>query len=373
MNILFFSPYFYPYISGFTVYPYRILEHLKKNHKITVLTFSPAENDLTKDGALDGMQIIRMPFLFKFSKGYISITSIFTFHDEIQKCDSLFINLPNIEGVFLTILGRLFHKKIVALFHCRVSLPFSIVNKLMEVCLEALTILQMQLSTGVVAYKDYTDSLSLPVSIRSKVHNCLPPIPDTVENINKTKELLIMKKNTKWVGFAGRLAREKGIEYLIDAIKNVDNVKLVFAGPYAKQVSGENAYYDFIIGLLKKNKISYQFLGNLSSSELVSFYKIIDVLVLPSINQTEAFGMVQVEAMLTGTPVVASNLPGVRVPIKLTKMGILVKPKNADELRRAITTVLHDRNKYGNKILTDKAIKIFDINIVYRFYEKLIC
>ena len=49
-----------------------------------------------------------------------------------------------------------------------------------------------------------------------------------------------------------------------------------------------------------------------------SFYKSIDLLVLPSINQTEAFGMVQAEA-IAGTPVIAGNLPGVRIPIKLTK------------------------------------------------------
>ena len=52
-----------------------------------------------------------------------------------------------------------------------------------------------------------------------------------------------------------------------------------------------------------------------------SFYTCIDVLVVPSINSTEAFGLVQVEAMMMGVPVVASDLPGVRVPVQKQGWG----------------------------------------------------
>ena len=111
----------------------------------------------------------------------------------------------------------------------------------------------------------------------------------------------------------------------------------------------------------KEYKIKHTFLGNLTSKQLSAFYKSIDLLVLPSINQTEAFGMVQAEAMIAGTPVIASNLPGVRIPIKLTKMGIIVEPKNIDQLSKAIKDILENKNKYTNARLVRNAKEIFDI------------
>jgi glycosyltransferase involved in cell wall biosynthesis len=113
-------------------------------------------------------------------------------------------------------------------------------------------------------------------------------------------------------------------------------------------------------------------LGNLSEKRLGAFYKAIDVLVLPSINSTEAFGMVQAEAMLLGTPVVATNLPGVKIPISLTKMGIIVEPKNEKQLAEAISEILKNRKKYTNKNLIKNAEKIFNIKNVYQFYDNLV-
>ena len=82
--------------------------------------------------------------------------------------------------------------------------------------------------------------------------------------------------------------------------------------------------------------------------------------------------MVQVEAMLLGTPVIASNLPGVRVPIRLTKMGILVQPKNSEQITEAINKILKNKKKYSNQKLIKNASKIFDIKKVYKFYDNLI-
>jgi len=124
--------------------------------------------------------------------------------------------------------------------------------------------------------------------------------------------------------------------------------------------------------LLKLHKIKYLFLGNLNNKQLNSFYKSIDVLILPSINQTEAFGMVQAEAMLAGTPAIASNLPGVRMSIKLTKMGIIVEPKNTDQISQAIKDILKNKNKFTNDKLVKNAQNIFDIRKVYKFYDDLI-
>ena len=76
---------------------------------------------------------------------------------------------------------------------------------------------------------------------------------------------------------------------------------------------------------------------------MFEFYRRIGLLVLPSVNRTEAFGIVQPEAMLSGIPVVASDLPGVRAPIKLTDNGELAAAGNLKALMQAIIKVMENR------------------------------
>ena len=71
-----------------------------------------------------------------------------------------------------------------------------------------------------------------------------------------------------------------------------------------------------------------------------------DVLVLPSINSTESFGLVQIEAMLRGVPVVASDLPGVRQPARMTGMGEIAPIADAVGLARQIVKVLESPQRY---------------------------
>lgn len=103
---------------------------------------------------------------------------------------------------------------------------------------------------------------------------------------------------------------------------------------------GEEVYKQKIFSLIRKYRDSTVFLGEIAPEAMGSFYKLLDILVLPSVNSTEAFGMVQVEAMLMDVPVVATNLPGVRVPIARTGMGLIVPPGDAGALARAICAVL---------------------------------
>lgn len=386
MKILFFSSYFYPYISGLTVYPFKILTYLAKNHKITVLTFNHKENKY-KIETIDGLNVIRMPYLFKIYKGFISPQSIFFFLKYLKDSDLIIINLPNIEGFILTILSKCFRKKIVSILHCFLGYYKNLSLKIIIFLTNTITAIQLFLSDQIVySTKDYIDTFPISGLIKNKIKICFPPIHKLPISQPKLQQFLKLKKNHIWLGYTGRISIEKGIEYLIKAMANllakggfvsggksqILNLKILFAGPYAKEVVGENKYFLKIKKMLDENKIKYKFLGNLKENQLGAFYKAIDVLVLPSVNSTEAFGMVQAEAMLSGTPVIASNLPGVRIPIKLTKMGLIVEPKNIDQLSQAIKNILENKNKFTNKKLIKNAQKIFDIKNVYKFWDKLL-
>jgi len=386
MKILVSSTYFYPHISGLTIYPWRILNHLSKNHQITVLTFNHKENKkkelkiqpLNRRVKNLNLKILYLPYLFRLSKGFISPQSFFYFFKELKNADLVFFNQPNVEGLPLMILAKIFRKKTLSLLHCFLEtnkknlldyLIIKLANKIVN--------LQLLLSDKIIAYtKKYLENFSIYKKIKNKVVFTLPPIKKLSVDKNFYQKLKKQKGKNIWIGFSGRIAQEKGLEYLINSLTrytlHVTRYTLVFAGPYGKYVSGEESYFKKIKKMLDDEKINYWFLGNINEKQLGAFYKVIDVLVLSSVNSTEAFGMVQAEAMLLGTPVVATNLPGVKIPVSLTKMGEAVEPKNEEKLANAIIKILKNRKKYTNKKLVKKAQKIFDIKKVYQFYKKLL-
>ena len=101
--------------------------------------------------------------------------------------------------------------------------------------------------------------------------------------------------------------------------------------------------------------------------EIGDLFEIADVLVLPSINATESFGLVQVEAMLRGVPAVASDLPGVRQPVRLTGMGEIAPIGDAEGLARAILQVLENPSRYRRS--REEVRALFSADDTLAFYE----
>ncbi|HEC36381.1 MAG TPA: glycosyltransferase, partial [Anaerolineae bacterium] len=151
------------------------------------------------------------------------------------------------------------------------------------------------------------------------------------------------------IGMAARLAAEKGVEVLLDALPRVLEIypeaRVLFAGQY-RGVLGEEAYARRLAPLFERHRDRWTFLGVLSPQEMAAFYPNLDVIVVPSLNSTESFGLVQVEAMLCGTPAIASDLPGVRQPVLQTGMGEVVPVGDSRALAEAILRVVGNRARY---------------------------
>jgi glycosyltransferase involved in cell wall biosynthesis len=149
---------------------------------------------------------------------------------------------------------------------------------------------------------------------------------------------------------AARLATEKGVEYLVEAMPAVlekfPNARVLFAGQY-QDVLGEEKYASKLAPLIQDLGDHWTFLGVLPPQEWSAFFHEAEVTVLPSINRTESFGMVQVESMTCGTPVISTDLPGVRQPISLTGMGLIVPPRNSPALAEGLIEILNQPNGYG--------------------------
>ena len=124
---------------------------------------------------------------------------------------------------------------------------------------------------------------------------------------------------------------------MIQAIKKLsdrDDFRLLVVGDGDLRDSYQSMVDSF--GLGKK----IIFVGYLSDNELPKYYSIADMFVLPSIDKTEAFGIVYLEAMASGVPVIGSDLAGVRSVIDKKKNGLLVKPGSVDNLASMIQYLL---------------------------------
>jgi glycosyltransferase involved in cell wall biosynthesis len=132
----------------------------------------------------------------------------------------------------------------------------------------------------------------------------------------------------------------KGVEFFLAALAQLPaTIKGVIVGDGDLRASYEAAAA--ALGLT--DRIS--FAGRVSDAELPGYYRLADVTVLPSVTMGEAFGLVLVESLASATPVIASNLPGVRTVVQHGRDGLLVEPRDPTALADAIGDVLRDANR----------------------------
>lgn len=356
MKLLFTISLYYPYISGLTVSPARIAENLIKRGYIIRLLTTLHQNGLKEREIINGVEIVRVPYLFRISKGFIMPYYFWHAFNEVRKADVVIVNLPQFEGFIPAVFAKLLRKKLVSFYHCEVKLQETIFNMIFGNLLHLANFISLMLADKVITYtQDYASRSKLLPNFIDKLTFIYPPIAKLQVDEKFKKQLQCtpsIKKTRYIIGVAARIASEKGIEYLIEAIPDLkkelgEDFIIIFAGP--KEPIGEEKYWTKLSPLICKYEKHITFLGKIPSEGMGAFYSILDVLVLPSINSTEAFGMVQVEAMLCGVPVVVTDLSGVRIPVQKTQMGEIAKIKDVGDLADKIVRVLTNRKKYIKK------------------------
>jgi len=144
-------------------------------------------------------------------------------------------------------------------------------------------------------------------------------------------------------------------------------VRLVFAGTY--DIKYEDTWNN-AQEMLRKYEEHIVFLGELDNEqELANYYAALDVLLLTS--DTECFALVQVEAMMCGTPVVMTDTPGGRVPVVKTGMGKLAPRGDAAAIGRAVLDVLENPEQYMKKREDIEAA--FNLEETVDAYEIALC
>jgi glycosyltransferase involved in cell wall biosynthesis len=183
--------------------------------------------------------------------------------------------------------------------------------------------------------QDYADHSRLSRTLRNAGARDIPAT--SIDRRGGTPRYSIAGR--RQIGFLGRPTFEKGIDVLMKAIEQLpDDVLLTLAGPL--DGLSDDVGYDRVKleRLIESGRV--RSLGFLEEEDVADFYASLDLFVLPSTNSFEAFGIVQVEAISAGTPVVASDLPGVRTIVQNTGFGEIAPVGDADGLARAIMTAL---------------------------------
>jgi glycosyltransferase involved in cell wall biosynthesis len=351
MRLLFALTYYRPYTSGLTIYVERLAKAMvRRGHIVTVLT-SQHDASLLQREEVEGVRIVRAPVLARVNKGVIMPTIGWLASALALQHDAMNLHLPQFDTPGLALRGRLLRQPVVLTYHCDVKLAPGLFNRVANTAVDAANNLGATLASAIVTYtQDYADHSPYLSRYSSKVRIIPPPV-EMPQASQAEVEAFARRWNIRGpvIGMVARLAAEKGVEVLLNALPRVlrayPQARVMFAGVY-QNVLGEEAYAQRLAPMLEQHRDHWTFLGNLSQRELAAFYPNCSMLVVPSLNSTEAFGLVQIESMLCGTPSIASALPGVRQPVYQTGMGEVVPIGDSEALAESIVRVIRNREQY---------------------------
>lgn len=378
MKILTVLTYYRPHTSGLTIYAERLARAFaRRGHHVTVMT-TQYDSSLSREEMIDGIKVIRVPVTARVSKGVIAPTFGLVATRLVAQHDVVQMHLPQFDAPGVALRGRLFRKPAVLTYHCDLLLPPGLFNRFVNTVVDFMNNTAGILSNHIVTYtQDYADNSPYLSRYASKLTPILPPVelpnplPGAIQAFAREHHV---KERRPVIGMVTRFASEKGVEILLDALptilKKYPNAQVLYAGQH-QNVMGEQAYFDRLSPRIREyeNSGHWKFLGNLDPAQLSALYPNLDVLTVPSLNSTEAFGLVQIEAMMNGVPCVPSALPGVRQPVKMHGMGRVAKIGDSVDLADAILEVLNEPQKFKGDIEAIK--KTYNPDSVAQEYEKL--
>lgn len=376
MKILICLTYYRPHYSGLTIYAEREARALVQlGHQVTIIT-SRYDKSLPEHEIRDGVEVVRLDVAMRISKGVIMPGMLTAAWRWIKQADLVQLHVPQLDAAYLALVARLLSKPLVLTYHCDLSLPAGVIHFIANQVSHLANHISASLANLIVTNTlDYAENSNFLKRYRVKVRQVYPPIEMesvTAAELSSFIEKYRILPGQRIIGMAARLAAEKGVEYLAEAIPLVlekhPTARVLFVGPYLNVV-GEKLYAQKLEPLISALGEHWSFLGIISDPEMAAFFNLCEVTVLPSINSTESYGTVQVESMLCGTPVIATDMPGVRIPVQETGSGLIVSPANPTELAQAIIMILDNPSSFEGQ--PEKLIQNSSPEQVAREYEEL--
>lgn len=350
LNIVICLLYYFPHRTGLTLHVQSVAEELvRRGHDVTVIT-ARYSNELPRDESThNGVRIVRLWAPIKISRGMIMPAFPWAAYFAFRNADIVSIHTPMLETALVSLIAGIAGVNVIATHHGDLILPEGGMNRFIRNTMFAFFKFMARRSPQLIAYsRDYAEHSYYLRPFLDKVTPVYPPIeiphprPEKVAALRQQWQ----RGDGPIIGYSGRFVEEKRPDVVIQAMDTVlqqyPNAHLVFAGEYDIPYEGT---WQKQQPLVKRHSDHLTFLGLLKDrQELADFYAACDVVVLPS--DSECFALVQVEAMMCGTPMVMSNIPGGRVPVTVTGMGELAEAGNPASFGEAIIKVLDGREAY---------------------------
>lgn len=378
MRILTVLTYYRPHASGLTIYAERLAAALaRRGHDVTILTSQYAKS-LPVEETVQGVRVKRVPVAFRVSKGVVMPRFGRMATQLVQENDVLLLHLPQFDAAGVALRGRLWKKPTVITYHCDLRMPPGLLSQTANVSIGLMNELAVRFADRVVTNtRDYAEASPFLRRFFHKLEVIPPPVilpPVQPADVSSFSHLHNPENRLPVIGMASRFASEKGVEVLLDALPAIlavyPNTLVQFVGPY-QNVIGEEDYFNRLSPRIKRYEESgnWRFLGYIPDQQMSAFYRNLDLLALPSLNSTESFGIVQIEAMMQGVPSIASDLPGVRQPVRIHGMGKTFPAGDSDSLAAGILGILANRQEFTRT--ADSGFEVYAPENVAEHYEQL--
>jgi glycosyltransferase involved in cell wall biosynthesis len=337
MKIMQIPVRFYPSVGGVENYVYHLSKELVKlKQDVTVLCAN--EPKAKKEEIMDGIKVKRLNYLGKIAN--TNITLKLPIEMVKEDFDIIHTHLPTPWSAdWSAIIAKITNKPLVLTYHNDIA-GNGFANYIAK--FYNATMLKLLLSKAdviIITHTGYYDYSPFLKPYKDKID--VIPIGVDIERFKPSKT----EKGGPVLFFLSvldKFHRYKGLDYLLKALtivkEEISDVKLIVGG------DGELSYYYRGMADSLDLKANVDFTGFVSTEQIVDCYNNCNAFVLPSISaQQEGFGIVLLEAMACGKPVIATDIVGIAKETKERNAGKIVIPKDVKELSNAIIEILQDK------------------------------
>lgn len=340
--------YHLPNISGLTLSAHEIVKHVAAmGHPARVVAARFPDSTAAHDW-VDGVEVTRVTPWLKLGKALLMPAYPLAVWRGMDGMAVVNVHLPCLDAATVALIAKLRRRRLIVSYISSMS-KRGVRDRLLRIMGAIPHLIAGMLADRVViASASYADQSVFCRLFRRKLSSAPLPVPLTLLPGEQSRSRGERKASTEHpyrIGYVGRIARQKSLHVLLEAVPRlVEHLGSTFIiellGP-AADVVGESDWRS-ILADAERSGGRIRYCGVKTGRDLADYYTSLDVLVLPSTDRLESFGLVQIEAMLRGVPVVASDLPGMRAPVAETGMGRLFPAGDARALADALADVLEN-------------------------------
>jgi rhamnosyl/mannosyltransferase len=351
MKVLYTLKYSYPSKGGTESFIHCLSEEMIQNQiQSEVYSCNDKKTFRNKKASENGVKIFKQATYFFLRSQPLNVLFL-SLRSKIRKSDIIHHNypFPTLELALLLNRGLLKRRKLIITWHANVKNSRwgfiekyydKLISKLLIYC-DHIVVTSPALLNNSEILKNYQEKVKIiPLSCKQ------------IFNLEVAPKQYPVDRNFKLL-FVGKIRDYKGIHIAIESIVGL-NVSLTVVGE--KRIDRDLDEMVASFGI--KNNVT--FINSVSDSELIELYKSHDLFLFPSVNEAEAFGIVQIEAMSMGMPVINTNLNSGVPFVSVNELtGLTVTPGSVIEFHNAISRIINDKKLYEQ----------FSVNCIQRSKE----